>query len=577
MKPLLLGHDALGRPVELSSFERETHMHVIGSSGSGKSKFLEQMMRGDLANRQGFCLLDPHGSLYEDVLNFCSHKVLNQEIVLLNLSAPSGIIGFNPFRKAPDGDVSVQVDGQIRAVLRAWGAPNTDQTPTLERTLRLIFTTLVELELPFHAAQHMLNFSSGEIRSQFVEKLSSALIQQEWQELLALRAKDWRSEMLSAKNRLLRLLTSETLARFFNTESGGIDLADIIAKGKVLLVNLAPSDSLSEENGRVFGALLLNEFFQVARRRQSEPGSPLRPYYLYIDEFQTFVTLDVANMLDQVRKYKLFAVLAHQRFGQIDEDLTDAVLTNCRIKAVFGGLPVETARMMAQELFIGELDPLRIKVAIYQTKFWPEYKRDKVYTRSTSSGRSSGRGENSASGHSSASLHGEFFQPQAWYADELVGSSMSATSAMSSASGSHWNETDFVGDAEGEADVPILLPVPFQELSSVQYFPLEEQLTQLTAALKNQFGRHCFIKLHHEKTQPLRVPLVKAHTTSDEALQWYESKLLTAEGAQAVEVVDAAIRQQDQQLRQTVATGPSSPQTAGATEPPSWADLLGRE
>lgn len=577
MKPILLGHDALGRPVELSATDRETHMHVIGSSGSGKSKFLEQMMRGDLENRQGFCLIDPHGTLYQDVLNYCSHKVLNREIVLLNLSEPSQVIGFNPFRKASDGDISVQVDGQIRATLRAWGMPNTDQTPTLERTLRLIFTTLVELSLPFHAAQHMLNFGSGEIRSQFIERLSSPLIQREWSELVALRPKDWRAEMLSAKNRLLRLLTSETLARFFNTESGGIDLSEIIAKGKVLLVNLAPSSNLSEENGRVFGALLLNEFFQVARRRRAAPGKALPPYYLYLDEFQSFVTSDVASMLDQVRKYKVFAVLAHQRFGQLDQDLTDAVLTNCRIKAVFGGLPVEMARMMAQELFIGELDPLRIKVAIYQTKFWPEYKRDKVYSRSTSRGRSSGQGENSMSGQSSAFLQGEFFQPQQWYGSELAGTSTSSNYGMSSASGSHWNETDFEGEAEGEADVPILIPVPFQELSSIQYFPLEEQLTQLTAALKCQFGRHCFIKIHHEQTQPLRVPLVKTYRTPPQALEWYEQKKLTAEGAQPFAVVDACIQQQDQELRRVVAGTVPVAQAKILATIPAWADLLGRE
>jgi type IV secretory system conjugative DNA transfer VirD4/TraG family protein len=82
---------------------------------------------------------------------------------------------------------------------------------------------------------------------------------------------------------------------------------------------------------------------------------------LYLDEFQTFVSLDIVKMLDQVRKFRLFTVLAHQRFGQLDQDLCDSVLTNCRIKAVFGGLPVESARMMAQELFIGELDPKKTK------------------------------------------------------------------------------------------------------------------------------------------------------------------------------------------------------------------------
>jgi hypothetical protein len=577
MKTVVLGHDALNRAVELSAADRETHMHVIGSSGSGKSKFLEQMMRGDLDNRQGFCLIDPHGSLYEDVLNYCSHKVLNREIVLLNLSEPAQVIGFNPFKKAPEGDISVQVDGMIRAITRAWGMPNTDQTPTLERTLRLIFITLVELGLPFHAAHHMLNFGSGEIRAQFIEKLSSPLIRQEWEELLALRSKDWRAEMLSAKNRLLRLLTSETLARFFNTENGGIDLCEIIDKGKVLLVNLAPSASLSDENGRVFGALLLNEFFQAARRRRVQHGKTLTPYYLYLDEFQTFVTLDVSNMLDQVRKYKVFAVLAHQRFGQLDEDLTDAVLTNCRIKAVFGGLPVEMARMMAQELFIGELDPMRIKVAIYQTKFWPEYGRDRVYTKSGSRGRSLGRGENTTSGESAASVQGQFFEAQQWYSGDLVGTSMSSTAGMSSASGSHWNETDFEGTAEGEADVPILIPVPFQELSSVQYFTLEEQLTELTAALKGQFGRHCFIKIHHQKTQPLRVPFIRSHYTPEKVIADYQTKKLTAEGAQAAAVVDECIARQDEELRRTVTATANEPKAKSKEPPPSWADLLGRE
>ncbi len=399
MKSILLGHDASGRPVELSGEDRATHMHVIGSSGSGKSKFLEQMMRGDLANGQGFCLIDPHGSLYTDVLRYCAHKVLNREVVLLNLSEPSQIIGFNPFKKESDGDVSVQVDRRIRATLHAWGVANADQTPTLERTLRLIFTILLELNLSFHQAQHLINFQSGEIREQLIGKLSSALIRQEWEELVALRPKDWRAEMLSAKNRLFRLLTSETLARFLNSASGGVDLAEIIEKGKVLLVNLAPSKNLSDENGRVFAALLVNEFFEVARRRPIS-GRALKPYYLYLDEFQTFVSLDLTAMLDQVRKYKLFTVLAHQRFGQLDIDLTDAVLTNCRIKAVFGGLPVDMARMMAQELFIGELDPMRIKAAIYQTKFWPKYGRDKVYTSSSSTGRSEGEGQNRTSGES---------------------------------------------------------------------------------------------------------------------------------------------------------------------------------
>ena len=56
MKPLFLGYNTSGKPIRLKPDDRRIHMHVLGSSGSGKSRFLEWMIRGDLKNRQGFCL-----------------------------------------------------------------------------------------------------------------------------------------------------------------------------------------------------------------------------------------------------------------------------------------------------------------------------------------------------------------------------------------------------------------------------------------------------------------------------------------------------------------------------------------
>jgi hypothetical protein len=578
MKPLVLGHGPDEKEIQLSPDDRQAHAHVIGSSGSGKSKFLEWMMRQDLRGGQGFCLIDPHGTLYHDILSYCGHKVLERDIVLLDLSNPANITGFNPFKKASEGDVSVQVDRRIAATMHAWGVEGTDETPTLERTLRLIYTTLIEQSLSFHHAQYLIDFNSQAIRAGFIKEISSTLVRREWEELQGLKPKDFRSEVLSAKNRLFRLLTSKTLARFLNAKGEILDLADIIESGKVLLVNLAPSDHLSSENAKVFGALLVNEFFEVARRRVPKPGRTLTPYFLYLDEFQTFVSLDITKMLDQVRKYKLFTFLAHQRFGQLDRDLSDAVLTNCRIKAVFGGLPVESARMMAEELFIGELDPMKIKVSIYQTKFWPKYSRDKVYSYSQSSGRSEGRGDNRALSAGAGMVHGEFFSPQDWFSSGPTGASVMMSESNNQVSGQHTSETDFSGEARGEADVPIMLPVPFQELSSHQFFTTEEQLTQLTAALKEQFGRHCFIKIHQQKTMPMRVPFVTSYAPPEENMRWYEQKLFSAAKASKAEEVDAAIAKEEQALSEIEA----KPKPARRASKPSkqasdWSDILGKE
>jgi len=94
-----------------------------------------------------------------------------------------------------------------------------------------------------------------------------------------------------------------------------IDLEEIMDGGKILLVNLAPSDNFSHEDARLFGALLVNEFFQLAKRRdEDEWGNEPRRFYLYTDEFQNFVTSDIAYILDQTRKFGLHLILAHQRF-----------------------------------------------------------------------------------------------------------------------------------------------------------------------------------------------------------------------------------------------------------------------
>ncbi len=563
MNPLHLGYDAARRPVRLDPDDRKTHMHVIGSSGSGKSKFLEYMIRGDLRNRQGFCLIDPHGTLYTDVLNFSAHHYLGRDIILLDLSSPTSIIGFNPFQRAEGADVSVQVDHRITATMHAWGVDNTDQTPTLERMLRLIYTVMIDQDLGLGQVQHLIDFTAGDVRSYLIERLESPLIQKEWQALQQLRAKDWRDETLSARNRLFRFLTSPALTRFMGLPGRTLDLREIMDQGKVLLVNLAPSDQLSEENARAFGALLINEFFETARRRRRDDrGRDPKPYFLYMDEFQNFVSLDIADMLDQVRKFGLFTILAHQRFGHLDENITDAVLTNCRIKAVFGGLPVVSARRMAEELFIGKLDPMKVKAAIYQTKFWPQYSRDKVYTSGTAQGRSTSRSSTSGgsdSHYSSLSTtDSAAYAYDDWFSlPQIAGTRTETTnrgSSSMSGSSSNWSESDTESDSttesESVADIPIFIPVPFQELSSIQYHSLEEQLTELTRALKEQFPRHCFIKILSEETQPLLVPLIEEKYTSKANRQLYTERLLEKHDALPAETVDALIKERETALLQ---------------------------
>jgi hypothetical protein len=235
MMPSLLGFDARGKPLFLKPDEARTHEHVVGSSGSGKSKYLESRVREHLKNGDGVAVVDPHGQLYEDIVNYCAHNCLDREIILMDVSKPDCIVSFNPFQRAPLGDISVQVDRRITATMHAWGVQDADQTPTLARTLRLIYTVMLEKNLGLGEVQHLIDFNAREIRASMIERLGSPLIEKEWRELQMLKSKEWRDETLSARNRLFKFLTSEALCRFMGLPDRSINLREVMDGGKCSL------------------------------------------------------------------------------------------------------------------------------------------------------------------------------------------------------------------------------------------------------------------------------------------------------------------------------------------------------
>src|SRR5438270_3828895 len=120
-------------------------MHVIGSSGYGKSKFLEWLMRRLTLQEEriGFCVIDWHGTLYDELLKFLASIHYTDPIYLLDPSHSEYVTGFNPF-SATVADMSAAVSRRIDATVKPWGATSTDETPLLSRMLRMLYSFAAE-------------------------------------------------------------------------------------------------------------------------------------------------------------------------------------------------------------------------------------------------------------------------------------------------------------------------------------------------------------------------------------------------------------------------------------------------
>lgn len=553
MKKVMLGRDARGQELFLTpEVRKSTHMHVIGGSGTGKSKFLEWLIRQDIRAGHGLCLIDWHGTLYQDVLRYCSHLDVGRfgdfrSIVLLNPSEPTFITGFNPFMNT-GADVSAQVSRRIAATIRPWGITDTDAMPTFERLTRLLYTFAVENGETLPNAAHILQFDRPGLRRYAAAHVSDPYIRDQWRQLDQLRtAKDWREFALSTENRFGRFLGSKAVRRFMGMHEGNLDISSLMDRGAILLVNLGSSDFLDREAARVFASLLLNEFMEAAMRRAvSAPREGPSRYVLYLDEFQEYLTDDVAAMLDQVRKGGLHMVLAHQHLGHFADDprLKDSILTNARIRAVFGGLSYESAVELGNEMFLPDLNTRQIKKAYYHTiHLYREETRvarsrssSRSHAASSASGSTAGLGMSRGTAHMSGSpVMASMGLGEGWFADSRVTSYGSSEFSSSSNSSS---DSSADSEGEGETEFPVWVPIPVQELANEVEWSREEKLSRVAELLKVQSQRHCFIKIDTARTQPLLVPSVRSYDSTAQSTREYERAIYSAQGAIAAPLAD---------------------------------------
>jgi len=126
-----------------------------------------------------------------------------------------------------------------------------------------------------------------------------------------------------------------------------IRVRSLMDEGRVLLVNLSKGQ-LGEDSALVLGSLIVSTLGLAAFSRADSPAASRRPFFIYIDEFQSFTTLMLANMMSELRKYGVGLTLAHQHLHQLEPDIRHAVLGNAGTLISFR-VGAEDAPILAKE------------------------------------------------------------------------------------------------------------------------------------------------------------------------------------------------------------------------------------
>ena len=314
-------------------------------------------------------------------------------------------------------------------------------------------------------------------------------------------------ELLSSVNMLRSFVTSKRMELIFGRREGVLDLRQIMDEGKILLVNLS-SRKIHQDIARLLGTLLVNEFFLVAKMRPKDS----RPFYLAIDEFENYVTEDIADVLDQGPKFGIYLILAHHSLEQLKEQnqkVYAAVMQNAKIKIIYGGLTYENSEILIKELFSyrgrGGLNPDQIK-RIQKSPYLEPTESTRIVS-SDSSGESKSSAYGSHSGHALQS--GETTIP----IDDLFMSDQITSHMSSSSNISSYGQTE--GSSKSFSHTDSVVPFIIQELkwyiSSIQNYTLEEQVYRVIARMKNLPQQICMVKLPKQPVKTIKTNFVEEY------------------------------------------------------------------
>ncbi|MBD3311439.1 MAG: type IV secretion system DNA-binding domain-containing protein [Candidatus Magasanikbacteria bacterium] len=317
--------------IYMKEADRRRHMYLIGKSGGGKSVFIAKMAVQDIHNGKGVCVVDPHGDLVEYVLSHIP-KERADDVIIFDPSDVERPIGLNMLEAKSEDQKDFAVQEMISIFYKLF--PPEMIGPMFEHNMRNVMLTLMaDLKNPGTVIDIPRMFTDDEYVKKYLAKLKDPVVRAFWEKEMAKTSDFHKSEMLGYLiSKVGRFVENEMMRNIMGQQKSGFDFREVMDQNKILLVNLAKGKT-GEVNAKLLGLIVVAKLQMAALARADMPEEQRDDFYLYIDEFQNFVTDSISTILSEARKYKLNLIIAHQYMGQLTDDkgradIRDAVLGN---------------------------------------------------------------------------------------------------------------------------------------------------------------------------------------------------------------------------------------------------------
>ena len=171
-----------------------------------------------------------------------------------------------------------------------------------------------------------------------------------WQNEFLKYSPIFRNEVIAPiLNKTGLFLTSIPLRTVVGQTTTSFKMQRVLDGSKILICNFSKG-LIGEDACTLLGSMLVTSIQLAALYRAKQPEHERVPFFLYIDECQTFATQSFVDMLSEARKYGLGVFMANQFLDQLHEKIRAAILGNCGTLISFR-VGANDAELLAKEFY----------------------------------------------------------------------------------------------------------------------------------------------------------------------------------------------------------------------------------
>lgn len=332
------------KPFGIKDEDRLNHIYVIGKTGTGKSTLLLNMAISDMERGNGLCLIDPHGDIAEKILDYVPKERIN-DVIYFDPADEDYVIAFNPLQDIPKNQQHLIVAGLIATFKKIW---IDSWGPRLEYILRYTLLTLITYpDATLLDIQPLL--TDYNFRRKVLSYCTDQYLISFWYNEFDKYPPQLKSEAISPiLNKTGLFIAIVQLRNVIGQTTAGFRIADVMNERKILICNLSKG-KLGEDATTLLGSMMVNAIQLAALSRADVDEKSRVPFYLYVDEMHSFVSMSFADILAEARKYKLSLFLAHQYIEQINEKIRFAIFGNVGTMIIFR-VGADDAKYLTQEV-----------------------------------------------------------------------------------------------------------------------------------------------------------------------------------------------------------------------------------